>query len=55
MLGLYLYTLIIGHKSSKMLSLLNKLALPKKLQVPPQQTFIQITLRITSLTQMTLS
>jgi len=27
MLGLYLYTLIIGHKSCKMLSILNKLTL----------------------------
>ena len=32
MLGLYLYTLIIGHKSSNMLSILNKWTLQKKLQ-----------------------
>jgi len=34
MLGLYLYTLIIGHKSCKMLStsILNKLTLQKELQ-----------------------
>jgi len=32
MLGLYLYTLIIGHKSCNMLSILNKLILQKKLQ-----------------------
>jgi len=32
MLGLYLYTLIIGYKSCKMLSLLNKLTLQKELQ-----------------------
>ena len=32
MLGLYLYTLIIGHKSSNMLSILNKLILEKELQ-----------------------
>ena len=32
MLGLYLYTLIIGHKSCNMLSLLNKLALQNELQ-----------------------
>jgi len=32
MLGLYLYTLIIGHKSCNMLSILNKLRLQKKLQ-----------------------
>jgi len=32
MLGLYLYTLIIGHKSCNMLSILNKLTLQKKLQ-----------------------
>ena len=34
MLGLYLYTLIIGHKSCNMLStcLLNKLTLQKELQ-----------------------
>ena len=31
MLGLYLYTLIIGHKSCKMLSILNKLTLQKEL------------------------
>ena len=32
MLGLYLYTLIISHKSCKMLSILNKLTLQKDLQ-----------------------
>jgi len=32
MLGLYLYTLIIGHKSCNMLSILNKLKLKKELQ-----------------------
>jgi len=32
MLGLYLYTLIIGHKSCNMLSILNKLKLQKVLQ-----------------------
>jgi len=32
MLGQYLYTLIIGHKSCKMLNILNKLTLQKKLQ-----------------------
>jgi len=32
MLGLYLYTLIISHKSSNMLSILNKLTLYKELQ-----------------------
>jgi len=32
MLGLYLYTLIISHKSCKMLSILNKLTLQKYLQ-----------------------
>jgi len=32
MLGLYLYTLIIGHKSCNMLIILNKLTLQKKLQ-----------------------
>ena len=32
MLGLYLYTLIIGHKSCNMLSILNKLTLKKELQ-----------------------
>ena len=32
MLGLYLYTLIISHKSCKMLSILNKLILQKNLQ-----------------------
>jgi len=32
MLGLYLYTLTIGHKSCKMLSTLNKLTLQKELQ-----------------------
>ena len=32
MLGLYLYTLIIGHKSCNMLSILNKLTLEKELQ-----------------------
>jgi len=32
MLGLYLYTLIIGHKSCNMLSIHNKLALQNKLQ-----------------------
>jgi len=31
MLGLYLYTLIIGHKSVNMLSILNKLTLKKQL------------------------
>jgi len=32
MLGLYLYTLIISHKSSNMLRILNKLTLYKELQ-----------------------
>ena len=32
MLGLYLYTLIIGHKSCNMLSILNKLTLQKQLK-----------------------
>jgi len=32
MLGLYLYTLIIGHKSCNMLSILNKFTLQKLLQ-----------------------
>jgi len=32
MLGLYLYTLIISHKSCNMLSILNKLTLWKELQ-----------------------
>ena len=32
MLGLYLYTLIIGQKSCNMLSILNKLTLQKELQ-----------------------
>jgi len=32
MLGLYLYTLLIGRKSCNMLSILNKLILQKKLQ-----------------------
>ena len=32
MLGLYLYTLIISHKSCKMLSILNKLTLQRDLQ-----------------------
>ena len=32
MLGLYLYTLIISHKSSSMLRILNKLTLYKELQ-----------------------
>jgi len=32
MLGLYLYTLVIGHKSCSMLSILNKLTLHKELQ-----------------------
>jgi len=32
MLGLYLFTLIIGHKSCNMLGVLNKLALQTKLQ-----------------------
>ena len=31
-LGLYLYTLIIGHKSCTMFSILNKLTLQKELQ-----------------------
>jgi len=31
-LGLYLYTLTIGHKSCNMLSILNKLTLLKELQ-----------------------
>jgi len=31
--GLYLYTLIIGHKSSNLLSILNKLPLQKELQI----------------------
>ena len=31
MLGMYLYTLIIGHMSFKMLSILNKLILRKNL------------------------
>ena len=33
MLGLYFYTLIIGHKSCNMLSILNKLKLRKELQI----------------------
>jgi len=32
MLGLYLYTLIIGHKSCNLLKMLNKLTLNKELQ-----------------------
>jgi len=32
MLNLYLYTLIIGHKSCNMLSILNKLTMQKELQ-----------------------
>jgi len=32
MLGLYLYTLRIGHKSGNMLSIQNKLTLQKELQ-----------------------
>jgi len=32
MLGLYLYTLIIGHKYCSILSILNQLTLKKKLQ-----------------------
>jgi len=32
MLGLYLYTYVIGHKSCNMLSILNKLTLQKTLQ-----------------------
>jgi len=32
MLGLYLYTIIIGHKSCNMLSILNKLTLKRELQ-----------------------
>jgi len=32
MLGLYLYTLRIGHKSGNVLSILNKLTLQKGLQ-----------------------
>jgi len=32
MLGLYLYTLIIGHKSCNMLSILNKLTFQRELQ-----------------------
>ena len=32
MLGLYLYTLVMGHKSCNMLSILNKLTLIKELQ-----------------------
>jgi len=32
MLGLYLYTFIIGHKSCNVLSTLNKLSLQKELQ-----------------------
>jgi len=32
MLGLYLYTLRIGHKLCNMLSILNKLTLQKELQ-----------------------
>jgi len=32
MLGLYLYPIIMGRKSSNVLSLLNKLAFSKKLQ-----------------------
>jgi len=32
MLGLYLYTLIIGHKSCNMSSILNKITLQKELQ-----------------------
>jgi len=33
MLGLYLYTLILGHKSCNMLSILNRLTLQKELQM----------------------
>ena len=33
MLGLYLYTLRIGHKSGNMLSILNKLTLQKELHI----------------------
>jgi len=33
MLSLYLYTLIIGHKSCNMLNILNKLTLQKVLQI----------------------
>jgi len=33
MLGLYIYTLIIGHKSCNILSILNKLKLLKELQI----------------------
>jgi len=33
MLGLYLYTLIIGHESCNMLNILNKLTLQKELQI----------------------
>ena len=33
MLGLYLYTRIIGHTSCNMLSILNKLKLQKELQI----------------------
>ena len=32
MLGLYLYSLIIGHKSCNVLSMLNKLSLQRELQ-----------------------
>ena len=32
MQGMYLYTLMIGHKSCNMLSILNALTLQKKLQ-----------------------
>jgi len=32
MLGLYLYTLIAGYKSCKLLSILNELTLQRKLQ-----------------------
>jgi len=32
MLGQYLYTLIIGHKSCNILSILNKLTVQKELQ-----------------------
>ena len=33
MLGLYLYTFTISHKSCKMLSILNNIALQKELQI----------------------
>jgi len=33
MLGLYIYTLMISHKSCKMLSILNKLTLQKDFQI----------------------